>query len=169
MRFNRNLLPVIFFFSALLAGCGATTNGAPDGSTITINVSKVDWTGSGLGVCSTDWVAGIYGNVNFHSFAITVRDKDGLPLNNVDLYITLDLSANTATSPHFVQLFDDSNWTGGTSIAPANPVSTPFKTRTEEFGTKRVIVGVDLDCGYGPIWLNAFSGNAMGSASIKVQ
>lgn len=142
----------------LLFGCG-DNNSAPAGSTITINPDGAKWDVS-AGTCNGT-------EVNFHAFNITVRNSAGVELNDTDLYITLDLASNNFTLPPYMQLYDDPNWQGGITTLPQNPVSTPYVTKTGASGTKRIIVGVDLGCGYKGS-LTAYSGSSVDSVSIDV-
>ena len=143
-----------------LSGCGGEGNGAPDGSAVTISPSGATWKVAGPGCAGTDF--------NFHVFNITVRNSDGVPLNNVDLYVTLDLAANNATTAQIMRLYDDPEWQGGSSTLPQNQKSTPYVTKTDGYGSKRLVVGVDIGgCTYTGS-LNVYSGTAFGSASISV-
>lgn len=142
----------------LVEGCGGAS-GAPTGSTIAISPSSVPWAIKAGGVCDGT-------QVNYTLFTIAVADKNGVPQNNVDVTLTLDLSANVATPPiQAVTMWDDPNWNG--TGPPQNQVPTPYRTKTGAFGVKQIIVGVDVGCPY-KVNLNAYSGSAFGTANISI-
>lgn len=138
----------------LLQGCGDKTSSAPSNSSIGISPNGVAWdVGSTPGCSGT-----VY---NFTLFTITVRDSFGNPMDNVTIYVDLDLASSTASPGIQVMYLADAD------VAQKVPVQVPYETKTGEFGTKNVQVFVDLGCEYTGS-LKVYSGTAFGSVEIVV-
>lgn len=143
---------------AILPGCGNDkTTSAPTGSTIEISPEGRQWETAALTGCNGT-------SYNFELFTITVRDVFGNPMNNVTLYVDLDLAPNTASPNNQVMYLADAD------VAQKTPVIVPYETKTGDFGTKNVQVFVDLGgggCEYKGN-LRVYSGTAFASANIEV-
>lgn len=138
---------------ALLSGCGAgEANPAPDGSTITIYPTSKKWDTAADPTCPNGLVS------NDTPFAITVKDANGTPLNDIGLILSLDLSVGQFSGPAVLEL-----WDGGTRV------TTYYKTKTDAAGTKIVTVRMWMGCSYGyKGQLSAFSGTAFGASDLEV-
>ncbi len=131
-----------------MGGCGKDSATAPSGSTIVINPSEITWD-----ITASACPSALY---NYHTIAIAVRDSAGRNMNNADITVELDLSANTGSPPiQVLNMYD-----GGTLV------TSPYHTETGDDGVKYLTVQVDLGCEYKANF-NVFSGDAFGSISIE--
>jgi hypothetical protein len=141
----------------LLHGCGDKTTSAPNGSTIEISPEGKTWDTSQMIGCNAS-------SYNFELFTITVRDSFGNPMDNVTIYIDLDLASSTASPNNQVMYLADAD------IAQKIPVVVPYETKTGDFGTKNVQVFVDIGgngCEYNG-QLKVYSATAFESVEIEV-
>lgn len=141
----------------LLVSCGSE-QGAPPGSTITVNPEQVPWKVT-LAPCTNTDMQDTY-------FDIVVRSPSGTPLTGVDIRVSLDLAPGSYTPPPQVMyLFDDENNDG---VYDTPITAFPYFTNTGN-GTKTLMVRYDLGgCTYAGN-LNVYSGTSFGSANISVE
>ena len=153
----------VAFVIGMLSGCGGSSKGAPHSGSITISPSEktwaVKWTAPAVPACA--------GNYSYTEFMITVADKNGRPVSHVDLDVTLDLSLGTSFYDT-MRLYDDPAWVAGSSTPPTNRVTSTYRTSTGDFGTKRLIVGMDLNCPAYKGSLGIYSGEIFKEASLSV-
>ena len=149
--------PVVF-----LKGCGdnKTTNiSAPSTSVLIINPSLTKYTVGGVtGVCPDPNAS------NTETHTITLYDKPvddgGVPMDNVAVTIELDFAPGTASPALQCRALVD-RLTG-------LPVTSPWTTKTDEYGT--INVGVRTDFGFEFAGsLRAYSGQAFASAANSVE
>lgn len=153
---------------ALLAGCGGGDKAeAPVGSTIRINPSAVMWTVTVAPATSTGCNPAT-DEYFYQELNISVIGPNGRPINNAQLYVTLDLSLETSSSDS-QRLYDDPTWVAGPSpaVVPAGRVSGSYVTSTGDFGTKRLIVATEACTHAGN--MNVFSGTAFGTINFAVE
>lgn len=149
----------------MLSGCGGgSSKGAPHGGAITINPASVTW--------SMIWTAPAVPScaaTNFHysEFMITVTDPNGRPVSHVDLDVALDLSLGSS-SYDIMRLYDDPTWVSGSATPPTNKVTSSYRTSTGDFGTKRLIVGMNLNCPAFKGYLSIYSGEIFKQAALSV-
>ncbi len=135
-----SLLSFIF----ILQGCGGYD--APETATITINPSSVK---------ITDGTSGV--NTTTQYFIITVKDENGIPLKNVEVWISYLWAAPNAYD--FVQLYDGDD-----------AEDSPMNVTTDENGAYNL--RFDFKSGGGLEYsadLEVSSGSVYNSAEFKVE
>ncbi len=109
MKYISIILPV---FMLMVIGCGTDDNdcsSAPSGSVITINPSDFTWTDT---TSSITW--------NTHPFTISVKDRNGNPMNKTRISIYFPLAVPLYPN---VQLYNGST-----------AVNSPFSACTDNYG-----------------------------------
>lgn len=154
---TRSVLAVAM--AAFVCACGDAKNGAPVGAVITF--TPADFTLGGLtasAVCGD----GTYVHNHDMSFAITVTDESGVPLNDIDMDLVLEMSLATSTHD-WMRLYNDIN--ENLAADPGEEVSGVWRTKTGAFGQKYVVVRGDASCNFTGS-LKAYSGSAYAFAEI---
>lgn len=150
-----------------LAACGAADeNPVPPGATITLSSSAYEWE-----IAPVDDPCLVYPDYyNDHLVNIAVLSSSNLPVGDVNVHLTLDLSDATFSGTPVMGLYDDLNGNGARE--PEELVSTDgsgaYTVKTNQYdGTKAIWVRVNLSCPYKGT-LSAFSGAASTSMEISV-
>lgn len=152
----------------LLASCGAADeNPVPPGATITLSSSDYKWE-----IDAVDDPCFI--NPDYyhdHLINIAVLNSSSLPVGDVNVHLTLDLSAATFSGNPVMGLYDDLNGNGARE--PEELVSTDgggaYTIKTNQYdGSKAIWVRVNLSCPYRGT-LSAFSGAASASMEFSVE
>ncbi len=143
----------------LLTSCGNDSTAPSDGS---INLAPTDYT---LTTAAIAACPDVYPPASFitSDFTISVVDRNGNPLGNVDIEINASFSSNSSNFYRRLWLFDDEagNNDGdirdptGTLLDDAELVSgignpTTYRTKTNSAGTKKIYIAVHADgsCGF---------------------
>ena len=154
---------------AFISACGSES-GAPANSTVELQLSEKTWS------IGTDSYVD-------QPVLVTVKGPNGMPINNVDMTVSLDLSAGT-TLPGLppagleeMWLFEDENQDGNGDTETPNAtfaqrnqgaLAMPYLTSTGEFGSKLFVLrmtGGVSNCFYQGL-LNVVSGSAFGFATL---
>jgi hypothetical protein len=158
-------IPVLLAFSfAWLSGCGAAGQ-APQGGSININPAGFTWNVAPGGCGSASPAA-----ISWYTpVSITVIGSNGLPLNDTDITISLDHSSGMGPLPPTMELYDDQQGNNNNDPDAGEFVLAPFRTKTKDFGTKTVLVTMDLGgCEYKGT-LNVQSGTIFSSVDFEVK
>lgn len=152
---------------ALMAGCGSGGKAqAPIGSSITINPSSVSWLVTVPPATTTACAAGQ--QYFYHELNISVLGPNGKPINNAQIYVTLDLTLETSSSDT-QRLYDDPTWVQADPPlkVPTGRVAGSYVTSTGDYGNKKLVVAVQACTHAGN--LNISSGPAFGTMHIDVK
>jgi hypothetical protein len=151
----------------IISACGSES-GAPANSTIDIQIPEKDWIGGTT-------------TFNDQPILITIRGPNGQPINDVDMTVSLDLSAGTTTpglpaaGNEVMWLFEDQDRDGnGDTEDPSNSFATrnigalamPYLTSTNSFGSKQFVLRMTLDGGFYQGLLNVVSGSTFSFATL---
>ena len=151
---SRRLFAAVIAFSALSVSSCGDESGAPEGSTITISPTE--------SALTTSAYTGPTPCTSFSSedkpFAITVRNSNGVPLNDIDLVLSLDYSQGTTSGLTVLELYDN-----------GARQTSPLRTKTDGSGTKLVTVKRWHGCNIEYAGqLNVYSGSASAFADLSV-
>jgi len=153
---------LLFLLLVSLAGCGAEGQ-SPQGGAININPAGKAWDVA-AGACTFSSPAAI---TDFEVVSISVIGSNGLPQNDVDITVSLDLSSGESPTP-VLELYDDENGNNNNFPDAGELVLSPYNTKTKLFGTKRMIVTMDLGgCEYRG-QLSVTTGTVFASADFEV-
>lgn len=159
---------VVSFVATTLAACGGgrDSNPVPAGSKIELSYSEYQWEiAAPADPCVVD-----PGYFHDHLVNLSVTNSKGLPLGDVDVNVTLDLSAATFSGTPVMALYDDSNGNGAREDSELVSVDGQgaFTFKTDKYaGTKSLWVRVNLSCPYKGT-LTAFSGSASAVMDLSV-
>lgn len=163
MNFMLARLTIVALVFGLLTGCGnGSSSGAPYKGSIVINPASMAWT---VTVPAATTCAGT--NIEYTAFTLTVYDSNLRPVNDVDMDVVLDFTASTSTGSKTMYLYDDPAWVAGSPLPPTNLIAGSNRVKTGAFGSKRLIVGMDLGCTYKGA-LHVYSGTVYQKADLSV-
>lgn len=159
---------VVTLVATTLVACGGgrDSNPVPAGAKIELSYSEYQWDiATPADPCVVD--PSYYHD---HLVNLSVTNSKGLPLGDVDVNVTLDLSAATFSGTPVMALYDDKNGNGAREESELVSVNGQgaFTFKTDEYsGTKSLWVRVNLSCPYKGT-LTAFSGSASAVMDLSV-
>ncbi|WP_416394984.1 hypothetical protein [Allohahella sp. A8] len=142
------------------------------GSGVSLDPASIDWEVQGSydadGNCLIN-----PGHYNDTYLTARVVNEEGAPLGGIDLRVTADLTGNSYTGFHVIQVYSDANGNGvaDPSELVLGPGMPAYDTRTGRYtGEINLIARVNLSCTFkGNIFVAGTPGGAATSVSVTAE